>query len=70
MAEAVATADPARRATCETSAAAYGRGLDELDRSFADGLARCDRRVIVTSSAAFGPPRPPPRPHPRSHRGT
>jgi zinc transport system substrate-binding protein len=28
--------------------------LEELDRDFEEGLARCERRTIVTSHAAFG----------------
>jgi zinc transport system substrate-binding protein len=54
VADALAVADPANRATYETNAAAYGRELDELDAAFVQGLSSCDRRVVVTSHAAFG----------------
>jgi zinc transport system substrate-binding protein len=36
------------------SAKVLQRNLTELDREFRNGLARCDRRTIVTSHAAFG----------------
>lgn len=54
VADAVATADPANRATYEANGAAYARELDDLDSEFAQGLRSCDRRVVVTSHAAFG----------------
>ncbi len=44
---AVALGKPAR-------AAPFVRRLDALDREYARGLRRCDRRTIVTSHAAFG----------------
>ncbi len=54
VADALAVADPANRATYEANAAGYGRELDELDAAFVQGLSSCDRRVVVTSHAAFG----------------
>jgi len=54
VAGALSSTDPANRATYETNAAAYGRELDELDAAFVQGLSACDRRVVVTSHAAFG----------------
>ena len=54
VADALGAADPANRATYEANARAYSRQLDELDAAFADGLSSCDRRVVVTSHAAFG----------------
>lgn len=54
VASALSAADPANRATYESNAAAYSRELDELDAAFAQGLADCRRRVLVTSHAAFG----------------
>jgi zinc transport system substrate-binding protein len=54
VARALSEADPSNRSTYETNAASYVRELDELDAAFAQGLARCDRKVIVTSHAAFG----------------
>lgn len=54
VADALAAADPANRATYEANATAYSRELDELDAAFVEGLSSCDRRVVVTSHAAFG----------------
>ncbi|MDQ3640733.1 MAG: zinc ABC transporter substrate-binding protein [Actinomycetota bacterium] len=54
VADALSTADPANRATYEANAAAYGRDLDDLDAAFVQGLSACERRVVVTSHAAFG----------------
>lgn len=54
VAGAFADADPANRAAYEANAAAYTRELDDLDAAYARALASCDRRVIVTSHAAFG----------------
>jgi zinc transport system substrate-binding protein len=51
---ALSEADPPNRATYEANAAAYSRELDDLDASFRQGLAQCDRRVMVTSHDAFG----------------
>ncbi len=54
VASALSEADPQNRTTYEANAASYTRELDDLDVAFAQGLARCDRKVIVTSHAAFG----------------
>ena len=54
VAEALSAADPSNRATYEANATAYGRELDELDAAFVAGLRACERRVVVTSHAAFG----------------
>ena len=54
VAGALSAADPANRATYEANAAAYGRELDDLDAAFVEGLRACERRVVVTSHAAFG----------------
>ena len=51
---ALATADPANRATYEANGRAYSGELDELDAAFTAGLANCDRRVMVTAHSAFG----------------
>jgi zinc transport system substrate-binding protein len=45
--------DPPGRETYERNAAAYTTRLVELDEAFRSGLARCDRRDIITSHAAF-----------------
>jgi zinc transport system substrate-binding protein len=54
VATALAQVDPANRASYEAGAAAYSSELDELDRAFTQGLAQCERRVLVTAHAAFG----------------
>ncbi len=54
VAEAMSAADPPNRAAYEANAATYSRELDALDAAFVTGLATCDRRVVVTSHAAFG----------------
>jgi len=54
VATALSEADPPNRADYEANAAAYGRELEDLDASFRQGLAQCDRRVMVTSHDAFG----------------
>ncbi len=46
--------DRAHAAGYEERSAAYLRELDELDAAFREGLRTCDRRLIVTSHAAFG----------------
>lgn len=54
VASALSEADPPNRSTYEANAADYSRELDDLDASFRQGLAQCDRRVMVTSHDAFG----------------
>ena len=54
VAGALSSVDPTNRATYEANAAAYARELDDLDADFVRGLSTCDRRVVVTSHAAFG----------------
>lgn len=54
VSDALSEADPANGATYEANAGAYTRELDELDATFAAGLATCDRRVMVTAHEAFG----------------
>lgn len=51
---ALVEADPAGRAVYEANAAAYTADVTALDAAYRQGLADCDRRVIVTSHAAFG----------------
>ena len=46
--------DRARATGYEERSAAYVRELDELDTAYREGLRTCDRRLIVTSHAAFG----------------
>ena len=51
---ALVRADPDGRATFERNAESYGAEITALHQRFRDGLASCDRRVIVTAHAAFG----------------
>lgn len=54
VAEALSEADPANSDTYQANATAYTRELDDLHTAFSQGLAQCDRRLMVTSHAAFG----------------
>jgi zinc transport system substrate-binding protein len=47
-------ADPAGAPTYQRNADRYRSEIEALDGQFRDGLRDCDRRVIVTSHAAFG----------------
>ncbi|WP_028547440.1 metal ABC transporter substrate-binding protein [Paenibacillus sp. UNC451MF] len=47
-------ADPANKEAYKTNAAAYIAKLQELDKSFKDGLASVKRKEFVTQHAAFG----------------
>lgn len=51
---ALVEADPPGRATYEANAAAYIADVTALDAAYRQGLAQCERRVIVTSHDAFG----------------
>jgi zinc transport system substrate-binding protein len=53
VAEQLAELDPDRAATYEDNAAEVRSELEELDRSYADGLARCERSTTVVSHEAF-----------------
>lgn len=52
--QSLAEAAPDDAATFESNAAAFVAELEALDREMQAGLARCERRVIVTAHAAFG----------------
>lgn len=54
VADALAAADPAGADGYRSRAATLTTRLAELDGAFADGLASCTHRTIVTSHAAFG----------------
>ena len=54
VASALASVDPAGRTGYLERAAAFRRELEQLDARFREGLSSCQRRVIVTSHAAFG----------------
>jgi zinc transport system substrate-binding protein len=51
---ALAKADPSGRATYRRNADAFRAQLVALDQRFSNGLADCDRTLIVTSHEAFG----------------
>lgn len=48
------TADPLHRDAYETNAAVLKARLTALDRAYREGLARCTKKDIITSHAAFG----------------
>ncbi len=54
VADAFAKADPSRRATFTRNADEYRAELAALDDEYRDGLASCQRDVIVTAHEAFG----------------
>jgi zinc transport system substrate-binding protein len=50
----LSSADPAHKADYERNAKAFGDRLTALSKEFSTSLARCERRDLVTSHAAFG----------------
>lgn len=52
--EALAAADPGRATAIRERTAATVAELEALDEEMRTGLAECDRRLLVTSHAAFG----------------
>lgn len=54
VADGLAAADPDNAAVYAANAEALQGELAELDTAFADGLAECERRTVVTAHAAFG----------------
>lgn len=54
VADALSAADPGHAGEYRQRADALVAELRDLDRAYADGLRTCDRRVFVTSHAAFG----------------
>lgn len=54
LAESLAAAEPADAETFRSNARTFQAELEALDREYADGLATCDSRTIVTNHAAFG----------------
>lgn len=54
VAAALTEIDPEGAETYAANAEALGARLTTLDEAYADGLATCERRVVVTSHAAFG----------------
>jgi zinc transport system substrate-binding protein len=51
---ALTKADPSGRATYKRNADSFRAQLTALDARYADGLANCERKLIVTSHEAFG----------------
>lgn len=54
VADRLSTIDPDNADDFAANAERLGAELDDLDETFADGLAECDSRDLVTSHAAFG----------------
>ncbi len=54
VAQRLADADPDHAADFRANAADLRHDLEELDRSYADGLAQCARTTVVVSHDAFG----------------
>jgi zinc transport system substrate-binding protein len=54
IAQRLSSVDPANKADYERNAKAFEDKLATLDQEFTAGLARCRRKEIVTSHAAFG----------------
>jgi zinc transport system substrate-binding protein len=52
--DALSRADPAGASSYERNAGRYRSEIEALDRRFLEGLRHCERRVMVTSHAAFG----------------
>ena len=51
---ALAQADPGDATTFQTNADAFERSISTLDAEFRDGLADCERTLLLTNHAAFG----------------
>jgi zinc transport system substrate-binding protein len=54
VADEYAQLDPENADTYSANAAALAASLEELDERYANGLAQCERRELVTSHEAFG----------------
>lgn len=54
ISDALADVDPRGAARYRANAAALGTELDALDARYREGLADCDRRLVVTAHEAFG----------------
>ena len=54
VAVALADAEPSNASAFHANADAFEAELAALDRAYADGLATCDSRTILTNHAAFG----------------
>jgi zinc transport system substrate-binding protein len=54
VARALTRADPAGASTYDQNATRYRAEIEGVDQRYRQGLAHCDRRIIVTAHAAFG----------------
>jgi zinc transport system substrate-binding protein len=54
VAKALAKADPDSAPTFRANARAFEAEVDQVDLQYQEGLAHCQRHIIVTSHAAFG----------------
>jgi zinc transport system substrate-binding protein len=54
VAEALANADPDSASTFRANAKAFEADIDQVDLQYQEGLAHCQRHIIVTSHEAFG----------------
>jgi zinc transport system substrate-binding protein len=54
VAEALAKADPDSASTFRANAKAFEAEIDQVDLQYQEGLAHCQRHIIVTSHEAFG----------------
>jgi zinc transport system substrate-binding protein len=54
VAKALAKADPGSAPTFRANAKAFEADIDQVDLQYQEGLAHCQRHIIVTSHAAFG----------------
>jgi zinc transport system substrate-binding protein len=54
VAEALAKADPDSASTFRANAKAFEADIDQVDLQYQEGLAHCQRHIIVTSHEAFG----------------
>ena len=54
VAEALAKADPDSGSTFRSNAKAFEADIDQVDLHYQEGLAHCQRHIIVTSHEAFG----------------
>jgi zinc transport system substrate-binding protein len=54
VAEALANADPDSASTFRANAKAFEADIDQVDLHYQEGLAQCQRHIIVTSHEAFG----------------
>jgi len=54
VAEALAQADPDSASTFQANAKVFEADIEQVDLQYQEGLANCERHIIVTSHEAFG----------------